>query len=88
MKTYAIIVESENPKIRIPLMISRTIDDLRFAYKDAKEKVAAFGMTAKIGSLDIKPKKTYIISSISEKKDDEWEEYDVEFDDIEKKDFE
>lgn len=88
MKTYAIIVESENPKIRIPLMISRTIDDLRFAYKDAKEKVAEFGMTAKIGFLDIKPKNTYIISSISEKKDDEWEEYDVEFDDVEKKDFE
>lgn len=87
MKTYAIIVESENPKIRIPLMVSRTIDDLRFAYKDAKEKVAALGMTTKIGFLDIKPKNTYIISSISENKDDEWEDYDVEFED-ENKDLE
>lgn len=87
MKTYAIIVESENLKIRIPLMVSRTIDDLRFAYKDAKEKVAEYGMSTKIGYLDIKPKNTYIISSISEKQDDEWKDYDVEFDD-ENKDLE
>ena len=88
MKVYGIIVESENPKLRIPLMVSRAIDDLRFAYKDAKTQVEALGMTAKIGTLDIKPQKQYVIASLSEVKTDEWEEYNVEFDDIENKDFE
>ena len=88
MKVYGIIVESENPKLRIPFMVSRAIDDLRFAYKDAKAQVEVLGMTAKIGTLDIKPKKQYVISSLSEVKTDEWEEYNVEFDDIENKDFE
>ena len=88
MKVYGIIVESENPKLRIPLMVSRAIDNLRFAYKYAKTKVEALGMTAKIGTLDIKPKKQYVIASLSEVKTDEWEEYNVEFDDIENKDFE
>ena len=60
MKVYGIIVESENPKLRISLMVSRTIDDLRFAYKDAKTKVEALGMTAKIGTSYIKFKEVSI----------------------------
>ena len=88
MKIYSFIVESVNPTLRIRLMGSRPIHYFRFAYNYAIAQVEALGMTAKIGTLDIKPKKQYVIASLSEVKTDEWEEYNVEFDDIENKDFE